>query len=135
MKILIKQAKIISPSSPFNGQIKDIFIANGKIVKIADAVTEKSDQTIEQDGLCVSIGWMDLFADFGDPGFEYKESIETGAKAAAAGGFTDVMLLPNSNPVVDNKSQVEYVVQKSRQVAVNIYPIGAISKKADGKEL
>jgi dihydroorotase len=135
MKILIKQAKIISPSSPFNGQTKDIFIAHGKIAKIDDNITEKADHTIEQNGLCVSIGWMDMFADFGDPGFEQKENIESGAKAAAAGGFTDVMLIPNSNPVVDNKSQVEYIVQKARLVAVNIHPLGAVTKKADGKEL
>ena len=70
MNVLIKQAKIISPSSPFNGQIKDILITDGKISGIADAITEKTDQVIAQNGLCVSIGWMDMFADFADPGFE-----------------------------------------------------------------
>jgi dihydroorotase len=135
MNVLIKQATIISSSSPFNGQIKDIFIINGKISVISDSVNEKADQVIAHDGLCVSIGWMDMFADFGDPGFEQKENIESGVKAAAAGGFTDIMLLPNSQPVVDNKAQVEYIVQKAKQVAVNIYPIGAVSKKAEGKEL
>ena len=84
MKILIKQAKIISPSSPFNGQTQDILISDGRISAISKAITEKADQTIEQNGLCVSIGWMDVFADFGDPGFEQKESMETGAAAAAA---------------------------------------------------
>ena len=135
MNILIKQATIISSSSPFNGQLKDILIIDGKISKIADTINENADETIEQKGLCVSIGWMDIFADFGDPGFEQKENIESGSNAAAAGGFTDVMLIPNSNPVVDNKAQVEYVVQKAKQVVVNIQPIGAISKKAEGKEL
>jgi dihydroorotase len=135
MKILIKKATIISPTSPFNGQTKDIFITGGTISKIADTITEKADHVLEQEGLCVSIGWMDMFADFGDPGFEQKESIETGTLAAAAGGFTDVMLLPNSNPVVDNKAQVEYIIQKARQVAVNIYPSGAVSKKAEGGTL
>lgn len=135
MNILIKQATIISSSSPFNGQTKDILIVDGKISTIADAITEKADKVIDQKGLCVSIGWMDIFADFADPGFEQKESIETGAKAAAAGGFTDVMLIPNSSPVVDNKAQVEYIVQKARQVPVNIHPMGAVSKNAAGKEL
>ena len=135
MNVLIKQAKIISPSSHFNGQIKDILITDGKISGIADAITEKTDQVIAQDGLCVSIGWMDMFADFGDPGFEQNENIESGAKAAAAGGFTDVMLIPNSQPVVDNKAQVEYIVQKAKQVAINIYPIGSVSKKTEGKDL
>ncbi|MGB5006101.1 MAG: dihydroorotase [Ferruginibacter sp.] len=135
MKVLIRQARIISPSSPFNRQTKDILINRGKIVSIADHIDEKADQTIEHKDLCVSIGWMDMFADFGDPGFEQKETMETGAMAAAAGGFTDVMLIPNSRPVVDNKSQVEYIVQKSKQVAVNIHPMGAVSKNAEGTEL
>jgi dihydroorotase len=135
MNVLIKQATIISPSSPFNRQIKDILIKEGIIASIHDNITEKADQIIEQPGLCVSIGWVDMFADFGDPGYEYRETIESGAKAAAAGGFTDVLLLPNSQPVVDNKAQVEYIVQKANQVAVHIYPIGAVSKKLEGKEL
>ena len=135
MKVLIKQARIISPSSPFNGQTKDILIKEGKITSIGTNLTDKADQIIEQAGLCVSIGWMDMFADFGDPGFEQKENIDSGVKAAAAGGFTDVMLIPNSNPVVDNKSQVEYIVQKAKQASVNIHPIGAVSKKAEGKDL
>jgi dihydroorotase len=135
MKVLIKQARIISPSSPFNGQTKDILITDGIISLISDAVNEVADQLIEQPGLSVSIGWMDIFANFGDPGHEYKETLETGARAAAAGGFTDVLVLPNTNPVVHNKSQVEYIIQKSKTLAVNICPIGAVTKNAEGKEL
>lgn len=135
MKILIKQACIISPSSPLNRKVKDILIIDGVIKQIADSIDESADETITVDKLHVSIGWMDMFADFGDPGYEQKESIETGAKAAAAGGFTDVMLIPNSNPVVDNKAQIEYIVQKAKQVAVDIHPMGAISKKIEGKDL
>jgi dihydroorotase len=135
MKVLIKQARIISPSSPFNGQTKDILITDGIITQINDAISEKPDQLIAQPGLCVSIGWMDIFSNFGDPGYEYKETLESGAKAAAAGGFTDVMVLPNTNPVVHSKSQVEYIIQKSKSTAVNIHPIGAVTKNAEGKEL
>ena len=135
MKILIKQATIISLSSPFNGQTKDILIKDGTIASIGTNLTDIADQTIEQAGLCVSIGWMDIFADFGDPGFEQKENLQSGVKAAAAGGFTDVMLIPNSRPVVDNKAQVEYIVQKAKELAINIHPIGAISKKTEGKDL
>ena len=135
MNVLIKQATIISPTSPFNGQIKDIFIKAGKISKIEDSISEKADETVEYKGLCVSIGWMDMFADFGDPGFEQKENLDSGTKAAAAGGFTDVMLLPNTQPAVDNKTQVEYIVQKAKELAINIHPLGAISKKGEGKEL
>ena len=135
MKVLIKQARIISPSSPFNGQIKDILIADGIITQIADAISDKADHVIQQKDLCVSIGWMDVFSNFADPGFEYKETLETGAKAAAAGGFTDVMVIPNTNPVVHNKAQVEYITQKSKALAVNIYPIGAVTKNIAGADL
>jgi len=135
MKVLIKQATIVSTSSPFNGQSKDIFIQDGLITAIANNITDDADQLIQQDGLHVSIGWMDSFAHFCDPGFEYRETLETGALAAAAGGFTDVMVVPNTNPVVHTKSQVEYIVQKSSSTGVTIRPIGAVTKNADGKEL
>lgn len=135
MKVLIKQATIVSSSSPFNGQIKDIFIQDGTIHSIADDISEEADQVIEFPGLCVSIGWMDVFAHFCDPGYEYRETIASGSRAAAAGGFTDVMLVPNTNPVVHTKSQVEYIVNKSAAHEVNIHPIGAVTKNAEGKDL
>ena len=111
MKVLLKQATIVDPSSPFNGQAKDILISEGIIQSIADSITEAADTIIEEKGIHVSIGWMDIFAQFCDPGFEYRETLETGAKAAAAGGFTDVIVLPNTNPVIHTKSQVEYILQ------------------------
>ena len=135
MEVLIKQARIISPASPLNGQIKDILITNGIIAKIGDNITSGGAQVIEQNGLCASIGWMDVFSSFGDPGFEYKETIETGAAAAAAGGFTGVMVLPNTSPIVQNKAQVEYIVQKSKGLAVTVYPVGALTKNTEGKDL
>jgi dihydroorotase len=135
MKVLIKQATIIAPSSPFNGHTKDILITDGIIAQIGDTINTTADQVIEHEGLSLSIGWMDVFANFADPGYEYKETLETGAKAAAAGGFTDVMVLPNTNPVVHSKSQVEYIIQKSKVLAVSIHPIGAVTKNAEGKDL
>ncbi len=135
MKVLIKQATIVSASSPLNGQIKDILIQDGIIHTIADQVSPGADKVVREEGLCVSIGWMDLFAHFADPGYEFRETIESGSRAAAAGGFTDVMLIPNTSPVIHSKSQVEYLVQKSASSGVNIHPIGAITKNAEGKEL
>ena len=135
MKVLIKQATIVHASSPFNGLQKDIFIQDGIIQTIADHITELADETIEQAGMHVSIGWMDCYSHFCDPGYEYKETLETGAKAAATGGFTEVMVLPNTNPVVHNKLQVEYIVQKSKELVVNILPLGAVTKNAEGAEL
>jgi dihydroorotase len=135
MKVLIKNATVLSPSSPFHGKNKSILIDKGIISKIDDGLSIDADQLIDQPGLCVSIGWMDCFANFCDPGEEYKETIESGANAAVAGGFTEVMLIPNTQPVVYNKSQVDYIIQKSKSVAVTIHPIGAITKNAEGKEL
>ena len=134
MKVLIKKATIFSPSSPFHGKIKNIFIENGIISKISDAEFE-TDEKVDIKGLNVSVGWMDCFANFCDPGQEYKETLESGTKAAAAGGFTEVMLIPNTQPAVYNKSQVEYLVQKSKSFPVAIHPIGAITKNVEGKEL
>lgn len=135
MKVLIKQAKITCSSSPLNGQVKDILIIDGIIHSIAGNITEPADETIAADNLHLSIGWMDIFASFGDPGYEHKETLGSGAAAAAAGGFTDVMVLPNTNPAVATKSVVEYIKQKAAGLPVNIYPIGAITKNAEGKEL
>jgi dihydroorotase len=135
MKVLIRQATIVHSNSPFNGQQKDILITNGIIKLIADSITEQADKVIQQPGLHISTGWMDVYSHFCDPGFEYRETLETGAMAAAAGGFTDVLVLPNTNPVIHTKSQVEYIIQKSKELAVNIYPLGAVTKNAAGTEL
>ncbi len=135
MKVLLKRATIVSPSSPFHGKLQDILIDNGTISEIANDLESNADRVIEIDGLHISTGWMDCFANFCDPGQEFKETLETGSFAAAAGGFTQVILIPNTNPVVYNKSQVEYLVQKSKELPVQIFPLGAITKNAEGKEL
>jgi dihydroorotase len=135
MKVLIKHANIICSSSAHHGQVKDIFLHNGIIEKIADQISEKVDQIIEHPGLHVSIGWMDLFAHFNDPGMEHKETLESGARAAAAGGFTDVLILPNTAPGISSKSVVEYIRQKAATLPVNILPIGSLTKNNEGKAL
>lgn len=135
MKVLLKQARIVSHSSPFNGQLKDILIEDGIILSIKDIISDTADTIITNDALHISIGWMDTFAHFCDPGLEQRETLISGANAAAAGGFTDVLLMPNTNPVVHNKSQVEYLVHKSHSLPVTIHPIGAVTRDAVGKEL
>ena len=135
MKLLIKQARVVDPHSPFNGQITDILIENGIITQIGEHIPDKADKEVHIEQLHVSPGWVDVFANFADPGYEFKETLETGAAAAAAGGYTDVMLIPNTKPVIHNKAAIEYIVQKSRSLPVNIHPIGAITNNADGKEL
>ncbi len=135
MKLLIKQARVIDPQSPHNGQTIDIFIENGIILKIAKDINVDADQVISLDGLHLSPGWVDIFSDFADPGYEYKESLLSGADAAAAGGFTDVFVIPNTKPIVHTKSSVEYIKHKSKNLPVNIHPLGAITNNVEGKDL
>lgn len=135
MKLLIKQACITDPSSSHHGKTLDILIDQGIIRDILPSISEKTDEVIEQKGLKVSPGWVDIFSNFADPGFEFKETLHTGSSAAAAGGYTDVFLIPDTQPVTDNKSQVEYLRQRSTTLPVNIWPIGAITKNLDGKHL
>ncbi|MFL5773789.1 MAG: dihydroorotase [Flavisolibacter sp.] len=134
MDILIRQAHIVDPSSPFHHQQTDIFIQNGIITETGN-ITRKADRIIERNGLFVSPGWTDIFANFCDPGFEFNETLQTGAAAAATGGYTQVCIIPNTQPVLHNKSGIEYVIQRSTSLPVEILPIGAITKNAEGKEL
>jgi dihydroorotase len=134
MNILIRQALIIDPSSPFHQQKVDLFIQNGTIADIGN-ISGSFDKEVQIEGLCVSPGWLDPFAHFCDPGFEFRETLETGAWSAAAGGYTDVMILPNTNPCLHNKAGIEYIVQRSRNLPVSIHPIAAITKNNEGKEL
>ncbi len=135
MKVLIQQAVIIDPNSPHHLSKKDIFIDNGQIRQIADSISEAADTVIAEPGLHASCGWIDPFADFSDPGYEQKETLETGSRAAAAGGFVTVMTIPNTKPAIDNKIQVEWIVRRSQTLPVNIIPLGAITKGTEGKEL
>jgi dihydroorotase len=135
MKILIQQACIADIQSPHQGHLKDILIENGIIKEIGDHIAADAERVIQEKGVFASPGWVDVFANFCDPGYEYKETLETGSHAAAAGGYTDVFVIPNTKPVVDNKTQVEYIRQKSRYLPVNVLPIGALTKNLDGREL
>jgi len=135
MTTLLKQVKIADNQSPFNGKIKDILLENRKIVSISDNYSGKADQVIEAFGLTVTPGFVDPFVHFCDPGLEHRENLQSGAAAAKQGGFTAVFTLPNTLPVVDTKSQVNYIKQNNEGLGVNVYPIGAISKKVEGKDL
>ena len=135
MKILVRQALIADPNSPLNGQIMDILINGDQIAKIATEITEKAEKVIEAAGLIVSPGWIDIFTHFCDPGYEYKETLESGANSAAAGGFTQVFVIPNTKPVVDNKTQVEYIRQISKSLPITIHPLGALTKGIESKDL
>ena len=134
MDILIKDVTVIDPSSPFHQQRVSLFIQNGFVSEIG-TVDREVEKTISLEGLHVTPGFTDLFSHFCDPGLEYRETLQSGALAAAHGGYTDVFVLPNTNPVVHQKAGVEYVVQGSRSLPVSLHPLGAITKGAEGKEL
>ncbi len=133
MKLLIRKALIIDKNSTFHNQQKDILVVDGKIVSIENEINDDTDTILEN--VTVSTGWIDSFSHFCDPGMEYRETIESGTEAAAAGGFTTVFLIPDTNPITDNKSQVEYIIAKQKNTPVNILPLGAVSKQQEGKQL
>lgn len=135
MKVLIRKAQIADNLSPLNGTTQDILIDSGIITDIQADISTSADQVISGNNLFVSPGWVDIFADFADPGYEYKETLESGAAAAAAGGYTDVFVVPNTKPAIDTKSQAEYILHKSKSLPVNIHPIGSITRNNEGKDL
>jgi dihydroorotase len=135
MDILIRQATIIDPSSPFHFQKADIFISKGIINSIGQQLNKEADHVIDLPDLMISQGWVDVFSNFCDPGYEFKETLETGTMAAALGGYTNVFIVPNTTPVIHSKSPIEYIVQKSKSLPVSVHPIGAITKNAEGKDL
>lgn len=135
MSVLIKKAIIIDPNSPYHQQEKDIFIDNGKITTIGEELNFEADQLFEEEGLHVSPGLFDFRATFGEPGYETKEDISSGTKAAALGGFTGVAITPNTTPSISNRSTVEFVKNRAFNNIVEVFPIGSISQNIEGKEL
>jgi dihydroorotase len=136
MDILIRAARVIHPGSPYHTRVLDILIANGKIKKIAPKIPEAPKaKEIRVSGLHVSLGWVDMNANFYDPGYEQKETIESGCMSAAAGGYTHVCIMPVSEPVAQTRSQIEYVLHKSNDNIVSIHPIGALTRDLAGRDL
>ncbi len=136
MNLLIKQATIVDSNSSHNGKVVDILIEKGVITQIKKSITpEKGIKTIEGDNLHVSAGWLDMQVNFCDPGNEHKETLEKGLKAAAKGGFTGVAVMSGTNPPLHNKAQIDYVVNKAKSNAVDVYPVGTLSYNQEGKDL
>jgi len=134
MNLLIKSATILDPGSPFHQQVTDILIENGVITRIADDI-EADAKLVEAQGKYVSPGFFDLNCNIGELGLETKEDITSGTRAAAAGGFTGLALMPNTANPVHSKAEVEYLINRSRGNLVDVYPLGTISHKREGKDL
>jgi dihydroorotase len=135
MKILLKHTTILDRASAFFNQQKDILIIDGKISKIADHIIENDAKEISSNELYVSQSWVDLKADFCDPGYEYNEDVQSGLAAAKDGGFGHVFVVPTTSPVIDSKGQVNYLKAESTNHITSLYPMGAISKEAKGESL
>ncbi|WP_443938446.1 dihydroorotase [Pedobacter sp. MW01-1-1] len=135
MNLLVKNVIIVDPQSTFNNQQSDVRIANGTIKSIGKLTAESNEQVFDAKGAFLLPGLFDLNCAAGDPGFETKEDIETVTAAARAGGFTGLALLPQTSPVVQSKSQVEYILNKAKGNLVDVFPIGAISQNREAKEL
>lgn len=135
MSVLIKNATIVDPNSSFNGEKMDLFIQKGKISKIGENLQDVAKKIISGQNLCVSPGWVDVFADYCEPGHEERETLESGLNAAAAGGFTDVLLAPNTQPSISSKSIVEFVQKKTAFHEVDLHVIGSVSRNIEGKDL
>ena len=135
--LLIQSATILYPQSPFNGREADVLIIDGKISEIGKKITAPNSKTVivSGKGQFLSPGFLDINVNFGEPGLETKEDIDTGCLAAAAGGFTAVALMPNTQPPIHSKAEVSYLINKSQNNLVDILPIACISHNREGKEM
>lgn len=136
MNLLIKGITVADPNSEFNLKTCDVRIELGKITAIAKKIEQNADEKVFQGkGCTLAPGFFDLNCMFGDPGLETKEDIQSGTAAAKAGGFTGVAVLPTTKPVVQSKGEVAYLLNNAKNNLVDVFPIGAISKDLEGKEL
>ena len=117
MRLLIRKGHLVSPVGGIGG-VLDLLIEDGKIVQLGSEIAAEADQVIQAEGLIVCPGLIDMHVHLREPGFEYKETIETGAMAAARGGFTSIACMPNTKPVIDSPELVELVKKKRRRLPV-----------------
>ena len=135
MSILIKNGRVIDPDTRKDGRY-DILIEEDKIVKVDQEIKEEAEEVIDAEGCYVMPGLIDLHVHLRDPGQTYKETVETGAAAAAHGGFTTVLAMPNTKPVTDDRLNIRYVHNKAKAMApIHVLQAGAITKGQKGKEL
>lgn len=136
MSTLLKSAIITDPSSPHFKKQKDILIVDGIIQKIEADISEESvDNIVNLENLHVSSGWFDTSVSFGEPGFEERETVKNGLSVAAKSGFTAVAVNSNTNPFIDNKSAVEFLINKAKGAATSLFPIASLTQQSKGIEM
>lgn len=135
MSIVIKNGRVIDPSSQTD-RVADVLIVDGKVAGVAPNLSSPHAEVFDATGLIVAPGFLDIHVHLREPGFEHAETIESGSRAAAAGGFTSICAMPNTKPVNDSALVTRYIVEQARGSAVvNVFPIGAITKGSAGEEL
>lgn len=134
MKILIQAAKILDTNSPFHKKEKNVLLQNGRIVEIGDK-NYQADKVIKAEGMILSTGWFDMGTFIGDPGLEHKEDLESGIKAAIAGGFTEIAMLPNTVPVIQTKNDINYLTRGNDSRLLQVHPLASVTKNNKGEEL
>ncbi len=135
MSIVIKNGRVIDPASGTD-RVADVLIVDGRIAGVAPNLSSTKAEVFDATGMVVAPGFIDMHVHLREPGFEHAETIESGSRAAAAGGFTSVCCMPNTKPVNDSAMVTSYIVEQARQKAVvNVFPIGAITKGSGGEEL
>lgn len=133
--LLIKNGRVIDPASGLDGPA-DVLIDEGRIQAVGRGLDHAGAVVFDATDLVVAPGFIDMHVHLREPGIEHSETIETGARAAAAGGFTSICCMPNTLPVNDNATVTSYIIERARQrAAVNVFPIGAITKNSAGEEL
>ncbi len=142
MNVLIKSARIIDTNSKHHNTIRDVLIKNGKIDKIAknilsckESIANGTKIEYSAENLHLSPGWFDLHANFGEPGYEQKETLETGSNAALKGGFTGIMIMPNTKPAIDNKSMIKFIQNSTRGNIIDIFPASNLTINGEGNEI
>lgn len=133
MKTIIRGGRVLDPASGTDA-VKDVLYEDGVIVKVEENITDEAENVIDAEGMYVMPGLIDLHVHFREPGFEHKETIRTGARAAARGGFTTVCVMPNTKPVIDSVEMVQYVINRAKEVTdINVLPVAAITAGQDGE--
>ena len=135
MSTLLKNGTVLDYVSKTNEKL-DILIENGKIAKIKKDIKEEADKVIDCTNLCIMPGMIDMHCHLREPGFEYKETIETGAKSAVKGGFTTICPMPNTKPTPDNVEVLKQIIEKGKEVNLcNVHPYASVTKGEKGQEL
>ena len=134
-RLLIKNGRVIDPESGLDAQ-RDVLVEDGRIAAVEPRLEVSEAEVFDASGYVVTPGFVDIHVHLREPGIEHAETIESGARAAAAGGFTSVCCMPNTIPVNDSPTVTSFIVERARRyAAVNVFPIGAITKGSEGEQL